>query len=72
MLPKHINHTEASLKKLLSQVAILKHALVIVDQPNNIDRLTVLLTTATGTDVKYLFRTVHAPTVPHIRRQTEN
>lgn len=43
---------------------------MVIDEPNNLDRLTVTLATATGTDVKYLFRTVHAPTVPHIRMQT--
>ena len=55
VLSKRINRHEGSLRKLFGQ--FLAHGasvLVIVDQPNNIGRLTVAVAQDMGADVRYL------------------
>ncbi|CAB0825562.1 transposase [Corynebacterium diphtheriae] len=57
VLPQHINQHEGSLRKLFSKFLTSDaEVLVVVDQPNNIGRLTVTVTQAIGTDVRYLPR----------------
>ena len=55
VLPKRINQHEGSLRKLFGQfLADNTSVLVIVDQPNNIGRLTVAVAQDMGADVRYL------------------
>lgn len=55
VLSKRINQHEGSLRKLFGQfLADNTSVLVIVDQPNNISRLTVAVAQDMGADVRYL------------------
>mgnify|MGYP002722309019 FL=1 len=55
VLSKRINQHEGSLRKLFGQfLADNASVLVIVDQPNNIGRLTVAVAQDMGADVRYL------------------
>ncbi|CAB0520896.1 transposase [Corynebacterium diphtheriae] len=55
VLSKRINQHEGSLRKLLGKfLANDAEVLVVVDQPNNIGRLTVAVAQAMGADVRYL------------------
>ena len=57
VLSKRINQHEGSLRKLFSKIlADDASVLVIVDQPNNIGRLTVTVAQDMGADVRYLPR----------------
>src|SRR5699024_12741958 len=55
VLSKRVNQHEQSLRKLFSQYAGTgTNTLVVVDQPNNIGRLTVAVAQDIGVDVRYL------------------
>lgn len=55
VLSKRINQNEKSLRALFSTFSANDHkALVVVDQPNNIGRLTVAVAQDIGIDVRYL------------------
>ncbi|CAB0567920.1 transposase [Corynebacterium diphtheriae] len=55
VLSKRINQHEGSLRKIFGKfLANGAEVLVVVDQPNNIGRLTVAVTQAIGADVRYL------------------
>lgn len=61
VLSKRINQHEGSLRKLFDKfLASDTEVLVVVDQPNNIGRLTVAVAQAMGTDVGYLPGPTHA------------
>ena len=55
VLSKRINQNEKSLRALFSTFSAHDHkVLVVVDQPNNIGRLTVAVAQDLGIDVRYL------------------
>lgn len=55
VLSKRINQNEKSLRALFSTFSANDHkVLVVVDQPNNIGRLTVAVAQDIGIDVRYL------------------
>lgn len=55
VLSKHINQNEKSLRTLFSTFSANNHkVLVVVDQPNNIGRLTIAVAQDIGIDVRYL------------------
>ncbi|MCG7260276.1 IS110 family transposase, partial [Corynebacterium aurimucosum] len=55
VLSKRINQNEKSLRTLFSAFSAHDHkVLVVVDQPNNIGRLTVAVAQELGIDVRYL------------------
>lgn len=49
-----VEQSEAALTEFFTQFTTTGSTLVVVDQPNNIGRLTVTIAKATGADVKYL------------------
>ncbi|MCF6820959.1 IS110 family transposase [Corynebacterium parakroppenstedtii] len=67
VLSQRVEHTDTTLTRFFTQFTTTSPTLVVVDQPNNIGRLTVTVAQATGTDVKYLPGPIDATTCTHPR-----